>query len=109
MTTRSKKWWGVIVTAITIALVAGVGAIFLFARYANERAEQHARAFCDAIAVGSNVATAVEKARVEKIIWGSSHSYRFWFPGAFFDKAVCEVDVTDQRIVLGKSWELLRD
>src|SRR5262252_7903378 len=57
-------------------------------------AEVKARAFCDAIAIGSDISTAVSRAKAEDIFFGTAGGYTFYFPATSFDKAVCEVAVT---------------
>ncbi len=67
-------------------------------------AEAKARAFCEAIAIGSEISAAIAKANAAGVIWKGVDGYAFYFPATPLDKAVCEVSVSnDGRVVSKKS------
>jgi hypothetical protein len=87
-----KKLLKIIAATMAIVIV-GCAALFAFVFYGNWSAERKARAFCDAIPIGSAISAAIATAEKEKVLWGKGRFYTFFFPGSFFDKAVCEVEV----------------
>jgi hypothetical protein len=91
-----------VLAGVATVIILGLAAIIAFARYGNWHAEQKARAFCDAIPVGSGISIAIARAENERVLWGQGHFYTFFFPGSFFDKAVCEVEVDQRGMVVQK-------
>ncbi len=65
-------------------------------------AEIKAHAFCDAIAIGSDISTVVSRAKAGDIFFGTAGGYTFYFPATGFDKAVCEVTVNRDGVVSSK-------
>ena len=97
-------------TAVAVAAIILGGAIFMgVAFYSNWSAGRNARVFCEAIPVGSAISAATAKADERKILWGADRLYRFYFPGAFFDKGICDVEVDPQGRVLRKAFAMLYD
>lgn len=98
----------------TIALVVAsfivvVVALLAAALWGDRSAERKARAFCDAIPIGSDISGAIAKANAEKILWGTARFYSFYFPGVVFDKAICEVEVDGHGIVAKKGYAMEHD
>lgn len=91
-----------VVAAITAIIVLGFVFFLAVVFYGNWSAERRAREFCDAIPIGSSISTAIARAEKEKVLWGLGRFYTFFFPGAFFDKAVCEVEVDQLKKVVKK-------
>lgn len=84
---------------LLLALAVGSG-IFL-----NQRAERHAAAFCDGVAISSPVAEAVTRAKSMGIRLYHSDDMPgevFLFPGWLFNMAECRVETLDGRIT--KKW-----
>ncbi len=67
-----------------------------------QAAEMKAHAFCDAIAIGSDISTTVSRAKAAGIFFGTAGGYSFYFPATMFDKAVCEVTVNHDGRVISK-------
>jgi hypothetical protein len=88
--------------AVATVVILGLAALIAFALYGNWHAGQKARAFCDAIPVGSGISIAIARAENEGVLWGQRRFYTFFFPGSFFDKAVCEVEVDQRGMVVKK-------
>jgi hypothetical protein len=91
-----------IFSVVTLLLIAGAGALVAVIFVPNWVAERRARAFCDQIPFGSDISVAVSRANDKKILWGSNRFYTFYFPGLIFDKAVCNVSVTEDGKVKSK-------
>jgi hypothetical protein len=98
-----------IVLVLGVCLVAIVACI----AYVDWSAQRRARAFCDGIAIGSDVATAIAEAKSEGILEGpheGTYSGRtFYFSGVVFSKAVCEVSVGQDGKVANKGSRMERD
>lgn len=88
---------------IAVVSVAMFGLLLACLFYPNWSAEREAKAFCDEIAIGSDVSLAVERAKEKRIFFGDFQGYTFYFPGLVFDKAVCEVSVDANRKVISKA------
>jgi len=78
---------------VAFVIAAALGAIVACVGYLNWSAERKAKAFCDDIAVGSDISLAIEKAKDKKLLYGDSRGYTFYFPGLVFDEAVCEESI----------------
>lgn len=93
LTWRSARWYiavfAAILAVISIAFYAYAASLSSRLRVAEKKAHQ----FCDAIPIGSDISTAVAKAKAEGVFWGPEQGYTFYFPATIFDKAVCEVAV----------------
>jgi hypothetical protein len=90
-------------TVVVISVVIlSCGAIVACIGYGGWSAERRARAFCDEIAIGSNISTAISRAKDKNILWGPARGYTFYFPAFMFDKAVCEVAVDREGKVTSK-------
>lgn len=50
----------------------------------------------------SSISSAIARAKDERLLWGSERFYTFYFPGAIFDKALCEVEVDQNGLVVRK-------
>jgi hypothetical protein len=98
-----------VLAALTGVVVLWFAALITLSWYSNWHAERSARAFCDAIPIGSGISTAIGRAEKEKVLWGQGRFYTFLFPGSAFDKAVCEVEVDQGGKVVKKGSVLLRD
>ena len=98
-----------VLAALAGVVILGVAAVIAFALYGNWHGEQKARAFCDAIPIGSGISTAISKADKDKVLWGRGRFYTFFFPGSFFDKAVCEVEVDQGGMVVKKGSVMVHD
>src|SRR4051812_5638674 len=105
---RVKKVLKVLALLVAVFILC-CGVFIAWGLYANWSAERRARAFCDAIPVGSSISGAITRANLEKLHWGSEKFYRFYFPGAFFDKAVCDAEVDNAGRVLRKASEIQYD
>ena len=90
------------VAIISTVIVLGVVLFSAFVFYGNWSAERRAREFCDAIPIGSSISTAIARAEKHKVVWVLGRFYTFIFPAAFFDKAVCEVEVDQRGTVVKK-------
>jgi hypothetical protein len=98
-----------ILAALAGIVILGVASVIAFALYGNWHAEQKARVFCDAIPLGSGISTAISRADKDKVLWGRGRFYTFLFPGSFFDKAVCEVEVDQRGMVVKKGSVMVYD
>jgi hypothetical protein len=96
-----KKSLKIIVLVISVVILC-CGAVVGCIGYANWSAERRARAFCDEIAIGSDISTAIERAKDKKLLWGPAGGYTFYFPGFMFDKAVCQASVNREGKVISK-------
>lgn len=90
------------IAAIIAVIVLGFAFFLTVVFYGNWSAERRAREFCDAIPIGSSISTVIARAEKEKVLWGLGRFYTFFFPGTFFDKAVCEVEVDQLKRVAKK-------
>jgi hypothetical protein len=98
------------ISLTTAAVVVGAFAVIAACvRYLDWSADRTAKAFCDAIKPGSEIASAIEHAKGKKILYGSSGAYTFYFPGTMFNKAVCTVSVDQAGKVTSKSSEMEYD
>jgi hypothetical protein len=92
-----------------VVLLAGLFVVLMAAsfKWADWRAERQAKAFCNAIPIGSDVAPAVARAgqySASKHPWG----YSFVFQ-ANFDSAYCDVRTDAGGKVLEKRTQMLYD
>ena len=109
MRSSTKKLTLTIATISAVVTLGGV-ALIAFSHYSNWSAERKARAFCEAIPIGSAISSASARAENEKVRWGSENRYyRFFFPGAFLDKGVCDVDVDEHGVVVRKASSMVYD
>jgi hypothetical protein len=92
---RSRRKIVYTILAIVSIPVVLIAALFALVIYINWSAERKAAAFCNDIAIGSEIALAVDKAKRQKVFYGTGSDYTFYFFGFVFDKAVCTVSVTD--------------
>ena len=93
------------VAVFVLVLIVSVLLLWYYTATTSNRlraAEMKAHAFCDAIAIGSDISTAVSRAKAEDIFLGTAGGYTFYFPATSFDKAVCEVTVTRDGKVISK-------
>jgi hypothetical protein len=110
-----KFTWSLARRCIAVFLLILVAIVLIFFTYAASlshrlrAAERRAHEFCDAIAIGSDISTAVAKAKAEDVFWGSVQGYTFYFPATLFDKAVCEVTVDREGKVVSKEAEMEYD
>lgn len=95
-----------IVLAVIAALVLIPSSCVL---YMDWSAKRKAQAFCEEIKIGSEISIAVAKAKEKKIFLGTYQGYTFYFPGSGFNKAVCEVSVTEAGKVTAKNYEMEYD
>jgi hypothetical protein len=94
---------------VAFAIVAVLGTMVACVSYLNWSAESKARAFCDSVAIGSDISLAVERAKDKKLLYGDYQGYTFYFPGLMFDKAVCQVSIDSNRKVTSKHSEMEYD
>jgi hypothetical protein len=94
---------------IVLVIMALIGVMLAGVGYVNWTAERKAKAFCDGIAMGSDISLVLEKAKTEKVFIDDSPPYNFYFFGFVFDKAVCEVSVDANRKVVSKVSEMEYD
>jgi hypothetical protein len=94
---------------VALVIVALLGAMVACVSYMNWAAERKAKAFCDGIAVGSDIALVLERAKQQEVFHDDSPPYNFYFFGFVFDKAVCEVSVDANRKVISKVSEMEYD
>lgn len=94
---------------ISLVIVALFGVMVACVGYVNWAAERKAKAFCDDIAVGSDISLALDKAKKQEVFHDDSPPYNFYFFGVVFDKAVCEVTVDANRKVVSKVSEMEYD
>ena len=60
--------------------------------------------------MGSNASAAIERAKVQRILFDSNGGYAFYFPTITgFDKAVCGLSVDNDGKVVSKRWEMEYD
>ena len=97
------------IALVAACLILGVAVLLAVGLYGDRSAERNARAFCDAIPIGSPISNAVAKAKAEKILWGTARFYSFYFPGVVFDKAICEVEVDEHGVVVTKGYVMEHD
>jgi hypothetical protein len=88
---------------IALVIVALFGVMVACVSYVNWAAERKAKAFCDDIAIGSDISQALEKAKKRDVFHDDTPPYNFYFFGVVFDKAVCEVSVDANRKVISKA------
>lgn len=98
-----------ILAVMATVVILGTSALIAVTLYGNWHAERRALAFCEATSIGSAISTAVARADKEKIPWASDRFYIFFFPGAFFDKAICQVQVDQSGRVVKKLSEMEND
>ena len=108
-----KRLKGIKVIANLVVICGfALGAMVSCVIYIDWSAERKARAFCDEIAVGSDISTAIEKSKSENILHGphegSYKGYTFYFPGVVFSKAGCEVAVNQDGKVTAKGSSMER-
>jgi hypothetical protein len=94
---------------VAVVIVAVLGTPVACVYYLNWSAERKAKAFCDDVAIGSDISLAIEKAKDKKLLYGDYQGYTFYFPGMVFDKAVCEVSIDPSRKVTSKHSEMEYD
>jgi hypothetical protein len=109
----ARRYFRVVLTVVSIP-VLGFGVIAGGVAYLNWSAERRARAFCEEIALGSDVSLAVANAKGRKILQGSNPvgsvtEYSFYFPGTMFDKAVCRAEVDRNEKVVSKGADMEYD
>ena len=104
-----------LVIAGVIASLLPIG-IFAFGYYLNWSAENDARKFCDAIALGSDVTIAITKFEQRVGEKGVLHysttkekGETFIFPGLVMDRAYCGVALDENGKVIAKHSELTHD
>jgi len=98
-----------LVGKVALGIVVAFAAMVACVSYVNWAAERKAKAFCDNIAVGSDISLALEKAKKQEIFHSDFPPYNFYFWGVVFDKAVCEVSVDANRKVVSKVAEMEYD
>jgi hypothetical protein len=67
-----------VIAAISGVLTPGIAAVIFFGRYSDWSAERNARAFCEAIPIGSSIFSTIAKAKDENVSWGSASGW--WAP-----------------------------
>ena len=105
----SVKKLAIVCGKVAIVTIATLGAMVACVFYANWSADRKAKAFCDAINVGSDISLTIDKAKKNKIFFGNFQGFTFYFPGTGFDKAVCEVSVDPNGKVTSKNSEMEYD
>jgi hypothetical protein len=94
---------------IAAVLLACYGALIGGVWYVNWLAERRARAFCDEVAIGSDIFPILDNAKRQKIDYSDFPPYTFYFFGMVFDKAVCTVEIDSNRKVTSKNTEMEYD
>ena len=103
---KGVRWFVIALIVVILAVVLLSGCFYLSVR----AAKKNAASFCDEIAVGSDIAPAVERAKQRKILFGSGDEYNFIFPTITgFDKAVCTASVDSEGKVLARSRQMEYD
>lgn len=111
----STKWHRVAKIAAITALILGValGAMVSCAVFLDWSAEKKADAFCDETAIGSDISTAIARAKNKGILQGPREGaykgHAFYFSGFVFSKGVCEVSVGQYGKVTSKFSSMERD
>lgn len=100
-----------VIATISGVVTLGIGSIVVVGRYSDWSAERNAHAFCDAIPIGSAISSAIARAKDGSVRWWAPQEryYRFLFPGAFFEQAVCDVEVDQHGSVVRKAAEMQYD
>jgi hypothetical protein len=109
MSLSSFKKLVLLLVKIAAVLLAGFGALVGGVWYFNWSAERRARAFCDDIAIGSDISLSLDNATKQKIFHSDSPPYNFYFFSTGFDKAVCAVETDSNRKVTSRYSEMEYD
>jgi hypothetical protein len=102
---RALRAWEAICLTLILALAAIISLRFALSLGAKNAAQS----FCGGVGVGSDISLALERANARGISYRKGEWYTFYFPGAFFDTAVCDVGVDDKGLVTTTHADLFRD
>ena len=90
-----------ILCASVLFLALAFAALIAYTIYANDAADNAAKAFCADIQMGSDIDALLQKAAQDKDVFGTmqiKQGYQFRFQGGVFHAGFCQVEVINAKV-----------